>query len=128
VGDALWDSAGIIACAGAAGGFGMLRYGNAEDAGHLFMHSTAINQHLFARSCRGGTKGTEGTKPSSTLLHLIVGTAIGTQLATILFPGLGLSLRTFTYFLADAAVLGLAGLSSRALFNAVENRRRREEI
>ena len=67
-------------------------------------------------------------KPSGTLLHLIVGTAIGTQLAAILLPGFGLSLRTFASSLADAAVLGLAGLSSRALLTAVENRRRPEEI
>jgi Ca2+-transporting ATPase len=128
MGDALWDSAGIIVCAGAAGGYGMLRYGAGEEAGHLFMRSAAINQHLFARSCREETRDTDGMKPSSTLLHLIVGTAIGTQLAAILFPGLSVSLRTFASSLADAAVLGLAGLSSRALFNTVENRRRREEM
>jgi P-type Ca2+ transporter type 2C len=128
VSDALWDSAGIIACAGAAGGYGMLSYGTGEDAGRLFMRSAAINQHLFARSCREGTKGTDEMKPSGTLLRLIVGTAIGTHLAAILLPGLGLSLRTFTSSLADAAILGLAGLSSRTLFTAVEKRRKREEI
>jgi Ca2+-transporting ATPase len=126
--DAMWDSAGIIACAGAAGGYGIMSYGNAADAGRLFMGSAAINQHLFARSCREGTADKERTKSAGTLLHLIVGTAVGTQLATILFPGLGLSLRTFANFLADAAALGLTALSSRALLTAVENRRRREEI
>jgi P-type Ca2+ transporter type 2C len=126
--DALWDSGGIIACAGAAGGYGVLRDGAGEDAGRLFMGSAAINQHLFARSCREGAKDTDGVKPSSTFLHLIVGTAIGSQLAAVLLPGLGLSLRTFASSVADAAVLGVAALSSRALLNAVENRRRREEI
>jgi P-type Ca2+ transporter type 2C len=125
---ALWDSAGMITCAGAAGGYGALRYGAGEDAGRLFMGSAAINQHLFARSCREGTKDADGVKPSGTLLHLIVGTAIGTQLAVVLFPGLGLSLRTFASSLADAAMLGLAGFSSRALLTAVQNRRRREVI
>jgi Ca2+-transporting ATPase len=126
--DALWDSTGIIACAGAAGGYGALRYGAGEDAGRLFMGSAAINQHLFAQSCREGTKGTDEMKPSGTLLRLIVGTAIGTQLAAVLLPGLGVSLRTFAHSLADAAVLGLAGFSSRVLLTAAENRRRREEI
>lgn len=128
LGAAVWDSAGIIACAGAAGGCGLLRYGSADEAGRLFRHSAAINQHLFARSCRQETKEKDGMKSSGTALQVIVGTAIGTQLAAMLFPGFGLTLRTFTSFVVDAAVLGLAGLSSRALLTAMENRRRRQVI
>lgn len=128
LGDAVWDATGIVACAGAAGGYGLLSYGSAEEASRLFRHSAAINQHLFARSCRQDTQDEDGMRSSSTALQLIVGTAIGTQLAASLFPGFSLSLRAFINFLADAAVLGLAGLFSRALLTAMENGLRRKEI
>lgn len=121
--DALWDSAGILACAGAAGGYGMLS-GGSGGATDLFLRSAAVNQHLFARSCRRGPGDGDGSDPSGHPLNLIVAAAVAAQLAAHLFPGIGLSLRRLSSAVADTAVLILVGLSSRSLLSAMENRRK----
>jgi len=104
---AVADSLRVMAATGITAGYGLARYGIGPEAGRLFWHSAAINQLLYAFSCRD-VNGTS-SRPSHALLRSVFWAVSGGHiLATLFSGGLGRGL-------VNALALGVSAWLSRLL-------------
>jgi len=104
---AVEDSLRVMAATGITAGFGLARYGVDPEAGRLFWRSAAINQLLYAFSCRDVNGAS--SRPSHALLRSVFWAVSGGHiLATLFSGGLGRGL-------VNTLALGVSAWLSRLL-------------
>lgn len=117
LGETVPDGLALMAGAGGAGVYGLVRYGSGQEAGRLFRQSVSVNQLIFADTCRALAGEEPIKRPPNRMLRTTLGLGLGSSLIPFLFSGPGGGPAAFFSRMADLLAVGLSGLLARAFLD-----------